>query len=69
MENIIERYGEFDRVREGKNTITGEYLVKEGGWEVDVLGLSAPIWPVYYQIVFEDGKAVRVSLFEDGIGG
>lgn len=66
-EKIVERYGEFDRIRtnqEGEITC-GIYMIRDNSPEL-VMGYDDSLW---YEIYFEDGVAVKVKLREGYIGG
>ena len=64
---IVERYGEFDRTYEDENKtiVKAEYMIRNNTPEL-VMGYDNSLW---YEIYFQDGVAVEVTLREGYIGG
>ena len=67
QEKIIEKYGEFNGTRTNNdgNISYGVYMIRDNTPEL-IMSYDNSLW---YEIYFEDGKAVRVNLREGYIGG
>jgi len=68
VSQIVERYGEFDRV---VYTDESKTMISWGGYVIqpERVGFFGTSYPKYYSISFEDGKAVSVSIEVGGWGG
>ena len=67
QEKIIEKYGEFNEIRtnDSEEITCGVYMIRDNTPEL-VMGYDNSLW---YEIYFEEGKAVKVKLREGYIGG
>ena len=67
QEKIIEKFGEFYSTHKNSDgEITrGTYMIRDNTPEL-IMSYDNSLW---YEIYFEDGKAVRVNLREGYIGG
>lgn len=71
MENIQEKYGEFDRInytRPGsEHLVIGKYCVKKGvsDWDWYLGHLNAPV-DMYYCIAFDENEIAR-EVYVDGV--
>ena len=67
QEKIVEKYGEFYGAHKNDDgEITrGTYMIRDNTPEL-IMSYDNSLW---YEIYFEDGKAVRVNLREGYIGG
>ena len=64
---IVARYGEFDRIYEdnNRNLTKAEYMIRNNTPEL-IMSYDNSLW---YEIYFQDGVAIKVSLQEGYIGG
>ena len=67
QEKIIEKYGEFYSTQKNSDgeINRGTYMIRDNTPEL-IMSYDNSLW---YEIYFEDGKAVRVNLREGYIGG
>ena len=67
VDNIIEKYGEFSKVRynDAGEMVYGTYMIRDNTPEW-IMGYDDSLW---YEIYFEEGIAVMVRLQEGWYGG
>ena len=67
QEKIVEKYGEFYSTHKSSDgeIIRGIYMIRDNTPEL-IMSYDNSLW---YEIYFDDGKAVRVNLREGYIGG